>query len=127
MREQVQGRMSHPGVGDKSSGSTAVYRLHAESGRLLYVGMGRNPMNRWAAHAEQHAWWPDVATFDVTWYASRQDAADEERRALREDDPLHNIHGTPKWGAFLVQANADCLAYGNKAHRDWRKDHPQPA
>ncbi|MET9729720.1 hypothetical protein ABZZ79_03335 [Streptomyces sp. NPDC006458] len=102
----------------------AVYRLSDASGRLLYVGMGRNPMGRWASHADQHAWWPSVASFEVTWFASREEAAAEERRALREDGPLHNLHGTPGWGAFLVKANADCQAYGNKAHREWDKDHP---
>lgn len=78
-----------------------MYRLLDATDRLLYVGMGRNPLNRWSAHADQHSWWPEVACFEVTWYPSRERAAQEERRALREDDPLHNIHGTPKWPAVV--------------------------
>ncbi|MFC9429281.1 hypothetical protein [Streptomyces sp. NPDC056987] len=61
--------------------------------------------------------------YEVQWFETRREAADEERRALREDEPEHNIHGTPKWGAFLAQASAECLVEGNKVHRDWRQRH----
>lgn len=97
----VQGQMTHPGVQAKGTDETAVYRLYDVNDRLLYVGMGRNPMGRWASHADQHAWWPDVARFEVTWYPTRQEAAAEERRALREDDAAHNVHGTPKWASVV--------------------------
>ena len=97
-KPMVKGQMPHPGVQLKGTEDTAVYRLSDESGRLLYVGMGRNPLNRWAAHADMHEWWPEVASFEVTWYPSRKEAADEERRALRHDGPLRNIHGTERHG-----------------------------
>lgn len=100
-RAMAKGRMPHPGVGDKQTGETAVYRLHDANGRLLYVGMGRNPQNRWSAHADTHAWWPKVATYEVSWFSTREKAAAEERRALREDSPEHNIHGTPKWAGVV--------------------------
>ncbi|MEU6376783.1 hypothetical protein [Streptomyces sp. NPDC046909] len=125
MERKIQGRMPHPRVGDKNAGETAVYRLSDASGRLMYVGIGRNPMGRWASHADQHEWWPDVATFEVAWYRSREEAAAEERRALREDAPLHNLHGTPGWGEFVASASADARVYGNKAYRDWIRDHPE--
>jgi hypothetical protein len=92
-----------------------VYRLSDESGRLLYVGMGRNPLNRWSAHADLHEWWPQVATFEVAWYDSRGEAAAEERRALREDDPAHNLHGTPKW-AGIVSGHVRAELAGRRAH-----------
>jgi hypothetical protein len=88
-------------VGSKESGETAVYRLSDDSGRLLYVGIGRNPLNRWSAHADLHDWWPKVATFNIAWYGSREEAAAEERRALRNDNPVYNIHGTPKWASVV--------------------------
>lgn len=118
----VQGQMVHPGVQAKGTNETAVYRLYDANDRLLYVGMGRNPMGRWSSHADQHAWWPSVVRFEVTWYPNRREAAAEERRALKEDDTVHNIHGTPKWGAYVSQAQADSLVHGNKAHRDWREN-----
>lgn len=99
----TQGPMPQPGIGDKESGETAVYRLYDGSDQLLYVGIGRNPMGRWASHADEHLWWPSVARFEVTWFGSRDEAAAEERRALKEDNPLHNIHGTPKWAGVVSQ------------------------
>jgi hypothetical protein len=116
----MTGEMPHPGVGGKESGETAVYRLSDESGRLLYVGMGRNPLNRWAAHADLHAWWPEVTTFDVAWYDSREEAAAEERRALRHDDPAYNIHGTPRWAGVVSGHVLSALAVrrvGQEARR----------
>lgn len=103
VQQTVAGQMIHPGIQAKGADETAVYRLYGSSDRLLYVGMGRNPMGRWASHADQHAWWPDVARFEVTWYATRQEAAAEERRTLKEDDALHNIHGTPKWAGIVSE------------------------
>jgi hypothetical protein len=90
--------MAHPGVQAKETEETAVYRLFDAGDRLLYVGMGRNPMGRWASHADQHAWWPNVVRFEVAWYATRKEAAAEERRALKEEATVHNIHGTERHG-----------------------------
>lgn len=98
MPEQVSGKMIHPGVQPKGSEDTAVYRLYDAAGRLLYVGMGRNPMNRWSSHADQHAWWPQVVTFTVLWHTTRKEAAADERHALRNEAPVHNIHGTERHG-----------------------------
>jgi predicted GIY-YIG superfamily endonuclease len=89
--------MVHPGAHPKGSSQTAVYRLYAMDGELLYVGIGRNPMARWAAHAEQ-PWWSEVHRFTVAWFATRAEAVDEERRALRNEAPAHNIQGTPRHG-----------------------------
>jgi predicted GIY-YIG superfamily endonuclease len=75
--------MIHPGIQTGGSEETAVYRLFDQAGQLLYVGMGRNPMNRWSSHADQHAWWPQVTAFAVVWHPTRSDAAAEERSALR--------------------------------------------
>ncbi|BCK74039.1 hypothetical protein Srufu_079920 (plasmid) [Streptomyces libani subsp. rufus] len=99
------GAVPHPGVG--AGDQTSVYRLRDRAGHLLYVGMGRNPMGRWASHAEQHAWWSNVATFDVLWFDTRTEAAEAERRAIREESPMHNIHGRPGWGRYTVAKYAE--------------------
>lgn len=93
----IQGQMIQPGAEARGSQRTAIYRLFDDSGRLLYVGIGRNPMARWAAHAER-SWWPSVSRFAVEWHATRKMAADEERRALRSESPVHNIQGTERGG-----------------------------
>lgn len=123
-KQVMKGLIPHPGVGGKGTGETAVYRLSDADGQLLYVGIARNPLGRWSSHADQHGWWPNVASFEVIWYSTRKEAADEERRALREDEPLHNLHDTPGWGEFLVKANAEAKAHGGKAFREWMAAHP---
>ncbi|WP_327162079.1 GIY-YIG nuclease family protein [Streptomyces zaomyceticus] len=90
--------MAQPGVQAKGTDETAVYRLYDAVNRLLYVGMGRNPMGRWASHADKHPWWQEVVRYEVTWYPTRIEAAAEERRALKEDDTVHNIHSTERHG-----------------------------
>lgn len=96
-KDPAQGLMIHPGTQSAGSSETAVYRLFDANGRLLYVGIGRNPMGRWAAHAEL-SWWSTVHRFTVAWFDSRREAADEERRALRSESPAHNIQGTARHG-----------------------------
>lgn len=69
---------------------TAVYRLYDAADRLLYVGIGFDFDSRWKSHAENKSWWPQVARKDVIWFDNRLDAAYEEARAIRFENPLHN-------------------------------------
>src|SRR4051812_37709880 len=69
---------------------TAVYRLFAGDGRLLYVGMTRNPARRFTAHAADKPWWPEVATRAVEWRASWDEAHAVEKAAIRAEKPAHN-------------------------------------
>jgi excinuclease UvrABC nuclease subunit len=78
-----------------------VYRIYDSKGSLLYVGMGRNPMNRWASHAEQHPWWRRAASFRVEWFETRKEAAAEELNAIRTEDPECNIYARPGWGEYV--------------------------
>jgi predicted GIY-YIG superfamily endonuclease len=101
-REPIEGVVPHPGFGN--DGETSVYRIYDRDKGLLYVGMGRNPENRWASHAERHAWWSEAASFRVEWYATRKEAAAEELRAIRSESPKHNVHSSPGWGQFVAEA-----------------------
>ncbi|MFD9443385.1 GIY-YIG nuclease family protein [Streptomyces sp. NPDC060001] len=96
------GVIEHPGVGQE--GQTAVYRIYDRTESLLYIGMGNNPMNRWSAHAAQHAWWVEASSFRVQWYATRVEARAVEKEAILSEDPKHNIHGRPGWGKFVAEA-----------------------
>jgi hypothetical protein len=68
---------------------TAVYRLYAADGRLLYVGIGYDHDARWNAHAKKD-WWRDVAHKEVIWFECRLLACFEEARAIRNEYPVHN-------------------------------------
>lgn len=119
----ASGAMMHPRVQRKGNDETAVYRLFDAADRLLYVGIGRNPMTRWAAHAEQHAWWSDVAHFTVVWHPTRKEAAGEERRALHGESPVHNTHGTARHGLVTGAGVRAALA----GRRNFSERMPRPA
>lgn len=76
--------------------STALYRFYDAAGRLLYVGITGDPADRWARHAAEKAWWPNVARHTVQWLPSRKDALAAEAAAIVAEAPLHNVAGTPR-------------------------------
>ena len=69
---------------------TALYRFHDAAGRLLYVGISRNLVARWAQHETEKPWWPEVVRKTVVMYGSRREAEIAEGRAIRSESPLHN-------------------------------------
>lgn len=85
---RLHGAMIHPGKADE----TAVYRLYDVSGKLLYVGISRDPMTRWAQHQGQ-GWWTRVASYAVSWHPDRVAAAREESEAIEHEAPVHNRPG----------------------------------
>jgi hypothetical protein len=70
---------------------TALYRLFGTAGVLLYVGISRNPAARWAQHAADKTWWPQVVKKTVVMYGSRREAEVAEGRAIRSESPAHNL------------------------------------
>jgi hypothetical protein len=73
---------------------TALYRLFDCEGRLLYIGIARNPEQRFKAHASTAPWWHLVARRDVEWYPTRSEARAEETKAIKADGPLYNRAGS---------------------------------
>ncbi|MGW6357933.1 GIY-YIG nuclease family protein [Streptomyces sp. NPDC055092] len=102
-RQAIQGLMPNPGVAAKGSTETAVYWLFSEVDELLYVGISRNPMARWAEHA-QTTWWAQVSRFAVKWYPTRKAALCVELRTIHDDAPTYNVLGTPRSEAGLAMA-----------------------
>lgn len=76
--------------------STALYRFYDAADRLLYVGITGDPADRWARHAAEKPWWPDVARHSVEWLPSREVALAAEAAAIVAEGPLHNVAGTPR-------------------------------
>ncbi|MEU1043897.1 GIY-YIG nuclease family protein [Streptomyces sp. NPDC005897] len=81
---------------------TAVYRLYARDGRLLYVGMTNNPDARFRFHALTKQWWHLVNKQDIEWHPNRSTARRNEARAIKDERPAHNAmhaaadpHDTP--------------------------------
>jgi hypothetical protein len=69
---------------------TAVYRLRNTDGDLLYIGMTRNPKQRWKDHRKEMLWWPEVADRHLNWYDTRLEARAAEGVAIREEGPRYN-------------------------------------
>jgi predicted GIY-YIG superfamily endonuclease len=75
---------------DLDPGRTALYRLYDSTDQLLYVGITGDPKVRWAQHAADKTWWPEVSRRDVEWVATRAEAEGAEREAIATEKPTHN-------------------------------------
>lgn len=73
----------------RTPGETALYRFRDDAETLLYVGIADEPVKRWASHADRE-WWQSVATYEIEWFPSRDQAAAAEREAIKNERPLHN-------------------------------------
>jgi hypothetical protein len=78
--------------------SHAVYRFFNVPGALLYVGISANPKVRFGQHSHNKGWWPEVARWQVEWFASKADAEAEEARAIVDEMPAFNLLGAPEPG-----------------------------
>ena len=84
---------------------TAVYRLYDRRGTLLYVGISRNLSARFAQHASEKSWWPEVARKTAMLYGSRREAMKAELTAIHTEKPVHNIAGVraePRQGKYKL-------------------------
>lgn len=77
----------------RDSTHTSLYRLFAEDGALLYVGIAGNPGRRFEQHRSDKPWWGHVALTTVEHYRSRESAMVAELAAIRSEHPRHNIMG----------------------------------
>ncbi|NUP47250.1 MAG: GIY-YIG nuclease family protein [Catenulispora sp.] len=78
---------------------TALYRLYDAEGQLLYVGISRDPNERFKEHAHERSWWHHVARTEIAWLNDWQQAREVEDAAIRNERPLYNgtLHLGPEW------------------------------
>lgn len=69
---------------------TALYRLYATDGQLLYLGVSQHPEFRWKRHSDCQPWWHLVARKDVSWYPDRKSALAAEVKFTAEEKPLYD-------------------------------------
>ena len=93
---------------------TAVYRYFDADGRLLYVGVAKDPDKRQSEHALTAAWYPYFVRREDTWHSTRSDALAEERAAVRDEMPIFNLHmssGDPDEAEeYLMWRDLDLIA-----------------
>jgi predicted GIY-YIG superfamily endonuclease len=69
---------------------TWLYRLYSAD-RLLYVGVTDHLGRRMSGHRRVQAWWPDITHGTMQPYRRRHHAELAEYRAMREENPVHNV------------------------------------
>jgi hypothetical protein len=69
----------------------AVYRHYDAEGVLLYVGMTFNPPKRMVEHRCCSPWADNVARTEIDWFATREEAAEAERIAIKAGRPAANV------------------------------------
>jgi predicted GIY-YIG superfamily endonuclease len=71
---------------------TALYRFYDADGRLLYIGISRQPDTRWKQHLNnlRKEWTSQATRRTLTWLNSRAEAEMAEVAAIKAEKPLHN-------------------------------------
>lgn len=70
---------------------TALYRHFDAAGRLLYVGISLNALQRLGQHSYGAAWFDHIATVTIEQHPTRGDALTAEAIAIAKESPLWNI------------------------------------
>lgn len=97
----------------------ALYRFYNDIGQLLYTGITNDPGRRFTEHAKEKHWWTEVRGISVDWYDDRTSVLAAEKRAIRVENPLHNVRDKERSeDSFTPEDNmstAAAVAYC----RDW--------
>lgn len=68
----------------------ALYRFFDRSDVLLYVGITVDPGARFKKHRGDKPWWNQVDHIGIEHFATRKEAEAAEKKAIQEEQPLHN-------------------------------------
>jgi hypothetical protein len=72
---------------------TALYRHFDKDGKLLYVGISVNPIQRLQAHEVAAHWYGRISHVEIEWYETRAIAEAAERATIIGENPECNISG----------------------------------
>lgn len=87
---------------------TDLYRAFDASDQLLYVGIAENFELRLSQHESTSGWFDLAERVAVEWYESRSIALKAEAYAIRTENPLWNLAGSPhRADAQRLVATAD--------------------
>ncbi len=69
---------------------TSLYRFYNDEG-LLYVGISLNVFARISQHKREKHWFDEVSDISVSHFDTRDEALDEEAKAIKQEFPKYNI------------------------------------
>lgn len=69
----------------------SLYRFYDSDNTLLYVGVTVDLERRLAEHLNEKHWYTDMERIKVEHFPSRYAAESAEKRAIRQEFPLHNV------------------------------------
>jgi predicted GIY-YIG superfamily endonuclease len=75
---------------------TYLYEAYDAFGNLLYVGITNDLKRRLNEHRRSAKWWTQQTEVRHTYYASRDEAKEQESRVIAERSPGFNIAETDK-------------------------------
>lgn len=73
-----------------------LYRHFDADGQLLYVGISFSAVYRLSQHRDSSNWYERIAKVTIENFPSRQEVVEAERRAITEENPIHNKVHRPK-------------------------------
>ena len=72
---------------------TILYRLYDHTEQLLYIGITTHLPSRIGQHKRTKKWWPEVRDITIEHHATRQQAEQHERDAIKNENPKYNVTG----------------------------------
>jgi predicted GIY-YIG superfamily endonuclease len=75
---------------------TYVYEAYDAFGNLLYVGITNDLKRRLNEHRRSAKWWTQQIEVRHTFYASRDEAKEQESRVIANRSPVYNVAETYK-------------------------------
>ncbi len=88
--------MKHPGI------PTVLYRFFDAESKLLYVGISRNPAERFGDHKHTAPWWDEATSCTWERFATEWEAATAERAAIIGEGPVYNRQGKQRPAGEVV-------------------------
>lgn len=93
----------------RNAGKVYVYRAFDAEKQLLYVGITKDLVKRFAKHEDAHWIW-DIASLTAEVYESRQEAHAAEVEAIRAELPRWNVMHTADVRGAVAEHRAMALA-----------------
>ena len=67
-----------------------LYRFFSDDNELLYVGISNQWRERFHQHEKSQPWWNEVSHISLERFETREEVAEAERIAIREELPAYN-------------------------------------